>query len=302
MQEQTVHTPLRIENLSHRFGKVVALDDISLQLKRQGITALLGSNGAGKTTLINCALGLLRPSAGQIQIFGQKAGTLTAKHLTGLMLQDANLPDLLTAREHISLFSTYYPDPRSVESVIDRCGLHDFANKKYKGLSGGQKRRVQFALAILGRPKLIFLDEPTTGLDTEARKVLWNTIYELRDSGTSVVLTTHYMEEADALADHVVVIGHGKIIASGTNSDIRDAVSGSIIRCTTDLDSKSIEQLKSVRACKTSGRYQEILCSNGSETLRELFNSGAQVNDITVQQPSLEDAFEQISDNDRGLL
>lgn len=297
MQTNLAHTPLKIEQLTHRYGDKTVLNNVSLALDHPSITALLGSNGAGKTTLINCALGLLKPSQGRIEIHGKKAGSRAAKQLTGLMLQDSNLPDQLTAREHISLFRTYYPNPLPVESVLDLCDLSGFADQRYKHLSGGQKRRVQFALAILGRPTLVFLDEPTTGLDTQARTILWNTICALRDSGTSIVLTTHYLEEADALADQVIVIGEGRIIAKGANSDIRSAVNGSMIRCTTELNPHIIKQLDDVHSVKVSGRYIEIISSNGPQTLRALLNRDKQVADISVQKPSLEDAFEQIIGN-----
>jgi len=297
MQTYRTQSPLEIKQISHRFGDTVALENVSFKLANNGITALLGSNGAGKTTIINCALGLLRPSNGSVKVLGHKAGTRAAKQKVGLMLQDTSLPDLLTAREHISLFSSYYQTPLAINEVIQKCDLSRFADKKYKHLSGGQKRRVQFALAVLGRPKLVFLDEPTTGLDVDARRVLWNTIRELRESGTSIVLTTHYLEEADALADDVIVLDQGKLVTRGTTNEIRSAVSGSVIRCQTDLDITAIKQLVDVRSAQSSGRYQEIVSSNGANTLRALLTSDAHVSDITVQKPSLEDAFKRIKNN-----
>ena len=297
MQTNYTHIPLKIDQLTHRYGDKAVLNNVSFALDQPGITALLGSNGAGKTTLINCALGLLKPSQGKVAIHGQKAGSRAAKQLAGLMLQDSHLPDQLTAREHISLFRTYYTNPLPVESVLGLCALSGFADQRYKHLSGGQKRRVQFALAILGRPKLIFLDEPTTGLDTQARSSLWNTICQLRDSGSTIVLTTHYLEEADALADQVVVISEGRVIAKGANSDIRSAVSGSLIRCITALDPNMIVQFEGVNSVSLSGRYLEIISANGPQTLRALLNSDEKVADISVQKPSLEDAFKQIVSN-----
>ena len=301
MQTSSAEVPLSIHQLSHHFGAKPALNEVTLQLDKQRITALLGSNGAGKTTLINCALGLLRPSKGRVEILGQQAGTHAAKCLTGVMLQDADLPDLLTAREHISLFSAYYPDPIPIGPLVDQCNLTKFADTKYKHLSAGQKRRVQFALAILGRPKLVFLDEPTTGLDSDARNTLWNTICELKNSGTSIILTTHYLEEADTLADRIVVIDNGEIIAKGTNNEIRNAVNGSMIRCNTNLGQQAVQQLASVRATKVVGRYLEILSSNGTNTLRALLRNDPRVSDITVGKPSLEDAFQEITRHQEDL-
>jgi len=209
-----MNTALTTKHLVVRFGDKVALNSINLSIADQGVTALLGANGAGKTTLINCALGLCKPSSGELSVFNKKVGNIETKRLIGVMLQDSGLPDLLSPAEHIELFSSYYQNPLSVAELTRRCDLEGFINTRYKHLSGGQKRRVQFALAIVGRPKLVFLDEPTTGLDIDARKTVWNTIDDLRNGGTAVLLTTHYLEEADSLADHTIVMNKGDIIAN----------------------------------------------------------------------------------------
>lgn len=248
-------SPLIIENLSHFFGDKRALDCVDLAIPYSGITALLGANGAGKMTLINRALGLLKPSKGSLQVLGGIAGSQPIKQQIGVMLQDADLPDLLSAREHIALFSTYYPNPIASNDLIKQCDLSEFADTRCKQLSGGQKRRVQFALAILGHPKLVFLDEPTTGLDIKARRILWNTIRELSSAGAAVVLTTHYLEEADALADHVMVINRGKLVADGSTSEILDAVRGAVIRCETCINVSMANTMVGVRTASQSGRY-----------------------------------------------
>lgn len=288
-------TSLKTKQLTHRFGTKVALDKIDLSIPASGVTALLGANGAGKTTLINCALGLLKPSSGAISLFGQSPGESNTKQMVGVMLQDSGLPDLLTAREQIQLFRSYYQSPLPTNEIIQRCNLMSFIDQRYKKLSGGQKRRVQFALAILGNPKIVFLDEPTTGLDIDARKIVWNTIINLAQSGTAVVLTTHYLEEADSLADHTIVMSHGKVIANDTTANIREAASGAIVRCQTSLDKDRILSFNSVRSVEKLGNNLQIATSDATACLQELLSLDPQLSNLTVSKSSLEDAFVQLN-------
>ncbi|MFT4635976.1 MAG: ABC-2 type transport system ATP-binding protein [Arenicella sp.] len=294
-----MNTALTTTQLSVRFGDKVALNSIDLSIPSNGVTALLGANGAGKTTLINCALGLCKPSSGRLKIFSETPGKIAAKRLIGVMLQDSNLPDLLSAAEHIQLFSTYYPDPLSLEQLSRQCGLERFIHKRYKTLSGGQKRRVQFALAILGRPKIVFLDEPTTGLDIDARNLVWNTINQLRDTGTAVLLTTHYIEEADALADHTIVMSDGNIIANDSTENIRAATTGAVIRCQSSLDLSVIETLTDVRSAKIRGRQLEILSDNPTATLIALLALDPNSANLTVSKSNLEDAFIKLTNDSK---
>jgi len=295
-------TPILItENLTRKYGSTFAVDKVNITLEDKGnITAILGQNGAGKTTFVHCAMGLTKPSSGRMRIFGHRPGNMAAKRRTGIMLQDADLPDQLTAREHLTLFSTYYPDPVPVNELLDECEISNFADKLYKNLSGGQKRRVQFAIAILGRPDLIFLDEPTTGLDIEARRVLWRIIRELTSSGTSVILTTHYLEEADALADRIVVMNEGKIIADAPTPEIRDMVGGAIIQCISGLSIAQIQSMPGVRSVQQSGRFVEIATLDAALTLRALLAADANISDLTVKKPSLEDAFLELTKKSTG--
>ncbi len=288
---------LNTNSLSVRFGQKIALNSLDISISDTGVTALLGANGAGKTTLINCALGLCKPSSGAINILGCAPGKLKTKKSIGVMLQDAGLPDLLSPREHIELFQTYYPNPLSLTELSQRCDLGEFVDKSYKHLSEGQKRRVQFALAILGQPKILFLDEPTTGLDIDARKIVWNTISELSHAGTAVLLTTHYLEEAESLADHTIVMREGNIIANDTTEKIRAVASGSVIHCESELDLEIIEKQIHVRSAKFVGRRIEIISSNATDTLRQLFALDSQLSNLTIRKSSLEDAFLQLTSN-----
>lgn len=297
----TISKPSAISasNLTRRYGKTQALAGINLEIARTGITAILGSNGAGKTTFINCALGLVPKSGGALKVFDAKPGAMRNRRRTGVMLQDADLPHELSATEQITLFSSYYPIPLPLDEVIEICNLGDFATKPYGKLSGGQKRRVQFALAIVGQPDLVFLDEPTTGLDAEARRGLWAIIHGLADQGRAIVLTTHYLEEADALADRIIVFHHGQVIADGSPPQIREAVGGALIRCITILDDSALDRLPGLRSHRRSGRYVEIITSDATLTLATMLKIDPQLSELTVTKPSLEDAFLDITKIDQ---
>jgi len=284
-------SPLLCNRVSKRFGNKFALNQISLSIPRSGVTAILGANGAGKTTLIKCALGLLKPSSGDISLFNKAPGLAETKQLVGVMLQDSNLPDLLTTREHIELFQSYYHNPLSLEQLNKLCDIAPFINQRYKKLSGGQKRQVQFALSILGRPKIVFLDEPTTGLDISARKSVWETIRNLSKNGTAVVLTTHYLEEADSLADHTIVMSQGKIIADAATEHIRALSGGAVIRCSSALSTEIIADVAGVKSVNYHGKQLEIRSTDTSLSLRELFELDPSLHNLTVSKSSLEDAF-----------
>jgi ABC-2 type transport system ATP-binding protein len=282
-------------DLTRKFGAQTALDAVDLSVDGPGVLALLGPNGAGKTTFVNAALGLVRPSGGLLTVFGALPGSKTARTRIGVMMQDAELPDLLTAREQIGLFASYYPAPRAVDEVIALCELTAFADKRYAKLSGGQKRRVQFALALVGAPELLFLDEPTTGLDAEARRGLWTIVRSAAENGARVVLTTHYLEEADALADRVAVLKAGRIIADDTAANLREQVGGSLIRCATVLSEPQLNALPAVRRARRTGRYGELVTADAVATLKALFAADPQLEDLNVRQPTLEEAFDALT-------
>jgi len=207
--------------VTKNYGLHCALSSIDLQLKSGEVLALLGPNGAGKTTAVKLLLGLLKPSVGAVNVFGSDPADSKARARMGAMLQSASVPDTLRVKEHIDLFSSYYPRPLPLPQIIARAGLQRLENRFYCDLSGGEQRRLLFALALCGNPDLLFLDEPTTGLDIESRRGMWAQIRALRDAGKTVLLTTHYLEEADQLADRIVVLKHGKIAADGTPAEIK---------------------------------------------------------------------------------
>jgi ABC-2 type transport system ATP-binding protein len=210
-----------LRGVSKNYGEVQALRGIDLTIERGELVALLGPNGAGKTTAVRILLGLASADSGSARVFGHHPARHAAKVRRGALLQVAKVPETIKVREHIELFSSYYPHPLPMAEVIEAAGLRGIENRWFGDLSGGQKQRALFALAICGNPDLLFLDEPTVGLDVEARRALWGRIRAFVARGGSVLLTTHYIEEADALANRMVVIQKGRIAAVGTPTEIK---------------------------------------------------------------------------------
>lgn len=216
------HTRIaRLEHVGKRYGEVVALDGIDLDIHRGELLALLGPNGAGKSTCIGLLLGLHRADSGTVTLFGEDPQDIAPRRRIGVMLQAANLPATLKVGELLRLTASYYPDPRPLAECAALAGVADLLGRRYGALSGGQQRRVQFAMAMAGRPEILFLDEPTVGMDITARQSLWAAIRQLVAGGCAVVLTTHYLEEAEALADRVCVIAKGRVVSEGSVDALR---------------------------------------------------------------------------------
>src|SRR5579872_1789428 len=235
------------KRVTKRYGDVFALRDLDLQIRPGELLAVLGPNGAGKTTAVRLMLALARPTGGSVELFGRDPHDIGARQRIGAMLQVAKVPDTLRVREHIDLFSSYYPSPLAMKDVIAAAGLVGLENRPFGELSGGQKQRVLFALAICGNPDLLFLDEPTVGLDAEARRTLWEHIRGFVAKGGSILLTTHYLEEAEALADRIVVINHGHIVAEGTAEQIKARGAAKKIRFASSLDADALGAIAGVR-------------------------------------------------------
>jgi len=284
-----------LEGASKRYGAVLALDQVSLGLQRGEVLAVLGPNGAGKTTAISLLLGLLRPDAGSARVFGLAPQSLAARRRVGAMLQTAGVPDTLTVRELITLFRSYYPRPRSVADTVALAGVTDLLPRRYGKLSGGQQRRPQFALALCGNPEILFLDEPTTGLDVEARGALWKTIRQLVGDGCAIVLTTHYLEEAEALADQVGVLARGRIVASGSVQQIRSRVAHKRIRCVSTLASDVVAGWPEVRSAERDGERIEIVTAAAEAVVRQLLAADSRLSELEVQRAGLAEAFVEIT-------
>lgn len=280
-----------LNQVSKNYGAVQALKSFSLEVPAGELTAVLGPNGAGKTTAIKLLLGLARPTAGRVSVFGSDP-TLLETHLrVGAMLQVGRVPESLRVREHIDLFSSYYSQPLPVKQTLAIAGIENLRDRKFGDLSGGQKQRVLFALAICGNPDLLFLDEPTVGLDVEARHLLWDEIRQLLTLRKTVVLTTHYLEEADALANRVVVINKGSMIAEGTPDDIKTRTAGKKIRCFTRLSAVVVRALPGVIDVQDDRGTMVIHTARPEDVLRELLNRDLDVSGIEVAGAGLEDAF-----------
>ncbi len=280
-----------LSGVTRRFGEQVAVDDLHLAIPRGGVYALLGPNGAGKTTTINILLGLLRPDAGTATVLGRNPGDIAARRGIGAMLQVSGVPATLTVREHIEQFSGYYPSPLAFREVIKRAGLEGLEKRRYAKLSGGQKQRLLFALAICGNPELLFLDEPTVGMDIEVRRQTWTVIRGLANEGRTILLTTHYLEEADSLADRIGVLCRGRLVAEGTPADIKARVGGRIVRCRTALPEGVLAELPGVRALRRHRAAVELAVDAAEPLLRELLARDPELSELEVTSAGLDDAF-----------
>ena len=285
----------QLKGAAKSYGKVRALDGVDLAVTAGEVLAVLGPNGAGKTTAISLLLGLLKPDAGEATLFGESPTSLSARRRIGAMLQTAGVPDTLTVGELITLFRSYYPDPRTFADVVALAGVDDIVKRRYGKLSGGQQRRVQFALSIAGRAQILFLDEPTTGLDISARGRLWKTIRMLATDGCAIVLTTHYLEEAEALADRVCVLAKGKVVAEGNVQQIRARVSQRRVSCISSLDAVAIAAWPNVRNIDRSGERIEIVTDAAESIVRRLLNEDAALSELEVRRAGLAEAFVEIT-------
>ncbi|KRG43803.1 multidrug ABC transporter ATP-binding protein [Stenotrophomonas pictorum JCM 9942] len=274
-----------------RYGALAALDGVDLDLHAGQVLALLGPNGAGKSTTIGLLLGLLRADAGQVRLFGDDPQQLSARRNIGVMLQEAQLPETLTVAELLRLSASYYPMPRAVDECAALVGIEDLLQRRYGRLSGGQQRRVQFAVAICGRPRLLFLDEPTVGLDLPARQRLWATVRTLVGEGTAVVLTTHYLEEAEQLADRICVMLRGQVVSDGSVAALRARVLVRAVRCQSQLDVAQVGRWPGVRQAQREGDRLHLACDQVEAVVRRLLAADPDLSALEVKPAGLEEAF-----------
>jgi ABC-2 type transport system ATP-binding protein len=280
-----------LEGVNKNYGSVRALGGVDFRVRAGELVALLGPNGAGKTTAVKLLLGLMQPNSGRARVFGGDPTNPENRRRTGAMLQVGRVPETLRVREHIDLFSSYYEKPMSAAEVLAAVGLEKLRDRKFGDLSGGQRQRVLFALAICGDPDLLFLDEPTVGLDVEARRMVWDEIRKMIARGKTVLLTTHYLQEADALADRVVVIHQGEIIAEGTPSEIKAKTAGKRIRCVSSLGIDILRQIPGVTEVKEDREAVEIHAVEAESVVRELLARDAHVCGLEITSAGLEEAF-----------
>ncbi len=286
-------TLLHALTLRKTYGPVRAVDGVDLVVDRGQVVAILGPNGAGKTTLIELLLGLRTPDSGTVTLFGARPSSPAVKARVGVMLQDTDVPDALTVREVIALVRRYYPVALPVDELLERADLTDKAAWRASRLSGGQRQRLSFAMAIAGDPDLLFLDEPTAALDVTARRSFWQQVRGFAELGKTVLYSTHHMDEVDHLADRVVVINNGLVIADGSPAYIKAAVAARQIRLRTDAPPRLLAELPGViRVEPVAGDERLVIATNTPEdVLREMFASGYRVADLVVADADLESAF-----------
>jgi ABC-2 type transport system ATP-binding protein len=281
----------RLQGVTRRYGQVTALDNFSLTLNAGEVVALLGPNGAGKTTAVRLLLGLISPHAGSVRVLGRDPRDSDARICIGAMLQVSRVPEMLRVREHIDLFRSYYPSPLSAAEVVRAAKLEGFENQMFGKLSGGQKQRALFGLALCGNPDLIFLDEPTVGMDIESRRALWDQVRALSAAGKTILLTTHYLEEADMLANRIVVINKGKLVSEGTPAEIKHRVSGRRIRCITQLDPAFLRTLPTVSSVEQDREAVVIVAERPEAVVREMLLRDETLHGLEIATAALEDAF-----------
>ncbi|GFZ95199.1 ABC transporter ATP-binding protein [Dyella caseinilytica] len=291
----------RLSGAVKRYGQLTALGGVDLVLHRGELLAVLGPNGAGKSTSISLLLGLIRPDGGRAELFGRDPQEIEARRRIGVMLQSAMLPMTLRVGELLRLTASYYPNPRPLEESAALAGVSDLLRRPYGKLSGGQQRSVQFALALCGRPELVFLDEPTVGMDIDARRKLWDAMRALVTEGCSVVLTTHYLEEAEALAQRVVVMGRGRVLSEGTVDALRAQVPLTRIRCVSDLDAATVASWPQVASAERDGARLRIGTNDAENVLRCLLYADASLRELEVQRAGLADVFTELTRDERTL-
>ncbi len=303
-------TPIvRVEGISKTFGDTVkALDNVTLEFEPGIIYGLLGPNGAGKTTLIRVLTTLLRPDSGRAEVAGVDvlADPKMARTKIGLAGQFAAVDEYLTGRENVEMVGRLYglsiaDSKHRAAEVLDRIGLADAADRQVKTYSGGMQRRLDLAASLTGRPEVLFLDEPTTGIDPRSRIDVWDLIGDLVKGGTTVLLTTQYLDEADQLADRIAVIDEGRLISEGTSDDLKDTLGGSVIELSVpeDRQTETIDALRTISGSEplvhTMTREITIPAIDGARTLTEVVRTldSASIipNDIALHKPSLDDVF-----------
>lgn len=289
------------EGVGKRYGAQWALGGpeagVSLELRRGELTALLGPNGAGKSTLIGLMLGLETPTRGTVQVLGADPRQPQARTRLGAMPQDLALPNALTVRELLELYAALYPRPLGLKAVMDLCDLQALARQRAGTLSGGQARRLGFAMSIIGDPDLLFLDEPTVAMDVQSRQTFWAGVSAMQQEGKTIVLTTHYLDEAERVAGRVVLLRQGQVIADGTPQAIKAGVRGATVSFVSRLGPDELRALPGVLEASPAGEPTggwgrvSLRTREPERLLAAIFASGAELRELEVSRATLEEAF-----------
>lgn len=282
---------LEATGLVKRFGGVTAVDGVDLRIEPGEIVAFLGPNGAGKTTTIDLVLGLQRPDAGTVSVFGRTPRGAVARGFVSAVLQTGGLLKDLTVRETVALTASLFAGTRPVDEVLERAGIRDLGDRLVGACSGGQQQRLRFAMALISDPGLLILDEPTTGMDVEGRRDFWSAIRDDAARGRTVVFATHYLEEADAYADRIVLMRRGRIVADGSAAEVKAAAAGRTIRATLPgADLVALAALPGVDDVTSQGDRIEVRTRDSDAVVQHLLTR-TDARDLEVVAKNLEDAF-----------
>ncbi|MEY8349197.1 ABC transporter ATP-binding protein [Bacillus cereus] len=295
---------IEVNSVSKTFKHKKAVSNVSFHVEKGQIVAILGPNGAGKTTAISMMLGLKDPSEGSVSIFGKSPKHRDVRNRLGAMLQEVSVIDSISVGEAIDLFRSYYTNPIAKETLLQLSNLGSEVKQRCEKLSGGQKRRLNFALALAGNPDLLFLDEPTVGMDITSRKTFWETIRKLASEGRTIILTTHYLEEADALADRILLFANGRIIADGTPDEMKATISRKTISFYTKekISTGLLKSLPHVTAVQFHEQRVILTTDDTDTTLQAIYQQNLPVTDISVERGSLDEAFEQFVANQKEVI
>ena len=288
---------VHIDGVSRSYGTVRAVDDVSLSVGRGQTVALLGPNGAGKTTTITLLLGLARPDRGTVAVLGMSPEDAVSRGLIGAMLQDGGMMPGVQVGELLAMARNLFPAPLSIENTISVAQLEGLEKRRVDRLSGGQSQRLRLAMALVGDPELLILDEPTAAMDVEARRNFWHAMRGFTDRGRTILFSTHYLEEADATADRIVLMARGRVVADGTPAAIKNSVGLRVIRfAVVRAETSGFDALPGVVASSARGNRVELRCSDTDIALRALLSARPDAHDIEVSGIALEDAFLSITD------
>lgn len=296
-----------VHDLHKHYGDNRAVDGVSFSVERGEVYALLGHNGAGKTTAVEILEGHRAATSGSVSVLGfdPAAAEREFRDRIGVVLQSSGVENEFTVREAIDLYGSVYRNPRSLDDVVGLVGLEEKVDERIGSLSGGQRRRVDLALGIVGSPELLFLDEPTTGFDPSARRLSWDLIEELGAGGTTVLLTTHYLDEAEHLADHVGVLGNGKMIAEGTPTQLIDGISGTVVSFQLPDSVSAADAVATFGAVldhevRLSGRFVEATVERSTQVVHRLtgwaVDNDIELESLSVKRASLEEVYLQLTE------
>jgi len=280
---------IRVENLTKHYGQVKAVDDISFVIPEGICFGLLGPNGAGKTTTIEIMEGIVKQTAGTVYYRDKPVGSEFRKRV-GIQFQSTALPEFITVKETIELFQAFYADPRPMDELVEMCSLSDILSRDNQKLSGGQRQRMLLALAIIPKPDIVFLDEPTTGLDPQARRNFWDLIGKIKAEKTTVLITTHYMDEAQVLCDQIAIMDHGKILEIDTPHNLLTKHFNGVL-ISLPYDGRCSDALSGFDGIVIRGDRLELQTDSLDDSLKKLLSAHVNLEGLTIHKPNLEDLF-----------